>query len=225
MTTPTSQATDPTFGTVLELIAAWPPARDAVLSSGNRDAIKEIVRRIDRLEAALHRLLAINAELCSTQLLDFQFDPTTETISVRLGDATSSLKLNRADPNTPIQLRQHVAMAAYQSGSPAPQDSPRSSDLKSELEGLIEQYYYNAHRVLKLVQGLPRCGNFKSKEITIVRNKLIEHSDHGDIYSFGFGTQGPVVRPMARPGRGWNDAGLIPNTNAFVAALSALFAK
>jgi hypothetical protein len=225
MTASPAQVTAPSYIYVLTYISTWASTRDALLSSENRDAIKEILRRLERLESSLRRLLAINAELSSTQLPEFRFDPTTDTISIRMGEATRSLKLNRADPNVPIRPVQSTAIAAYRAGAPISDESSRSSELKAELEGLLEQYYYNAHRVLKLVQSLPTCRNFKSKEITIVRNKLVEHSDHGDIYSFGLGTHGPLIRPMARPGRAWNDAGLIPNTQAFVTALIALFAK
>ena len=140
-----------------------------------------------------------------------------------MGDATSSLRLRRAAPGVPLQIKQSVAVGTYHVGAASPVDNARSTELKSELEDLIEQYYYNAHRVLKLIQGLPSCRNFKAKEIAIVRNKLIEHSDHGDIYSFGFGTRGPVVRPIARTGRQWNDAGLVPNTEVFIPALISQF--
>lgn len=212
------------FSPVLARISSWASSRDAALTAAHKDVVNEIVRRIQRLHTDLNRLLTINAELCGMELSEVQFDPATDTLSIRVDDATNSLRLRRADPAVPIQMKQTVAVRAYHAGTSGPADSARSSELKSELEGLIEQYYYNAHRVLKLVRGLPSCRNFKSKEVTIVRNKLIEHSDHGDIYSFGFGTHGPVVRPIARPGRQWNDVGLVPNTEAFIAALVSQFA-
>jgi hypothetical protein len=83
-------------------------------------------------------------------------------------------------------------------------------------EGLLDDYYHNAHRVLKLMKSLPGQAGFSCREITIVRNKLVEHPEHGEPYSFGFGSTGPVVRPMHRAGREWRDAGLVPNTESFV---------
>jgi hypothetical protein len=85
---------------------------------------------------------------------------------------------------------------------------------------LLEDYYHNAHRVLKLMKLLPGHGNFKCQEITVVRNKLVEHPAQGEPYSFGFGSSGPAVRPMHRSGRPWRDEGLVPNTERFVEALA-----
>ena len=87
----------------------------------------------------------------------------------------------------------------------------------------MEDYYNNAHRVLKLVQKLPGLGGFSCKPITIVRNKLVAHEEPGDIYSFGFGTSGPTVRAMHKLGRAWRDTGLVANTEAFVTRLSDAF--
>jgi hypothetical protein len=72
---------------------------------------------------------------------------------------------------------------------------------------------------------LPSLQNFKCKEIVIVRNKLIERADHGDVYSFGFGSAGPKVRPMVHSGRTWTDSGLVRNTEAFIDALQSAFSK
>ncbi len=210
---------------MLAQIPQWVSVRGSHLSSVNQDTLAEIVRRLERLDSTLRRLVEINAELCATAALQVSYDPESETLSAQMGNAVSSVKLNRANPDVPIKFGPTSSLAAYRSGSSIKNESARTIELKVALEGDLEQYYYNAHRVLKLAQSLPGCRNLKCKEIVVVRNKLIEHSDHGEIYSFGFGTAGPVVRPFARPGRGWNDSGLLPNTEAFIAALCRSFAR
>jgi hypothetical protein len=61
--------------------------------------------------------------------------------------------------------------------------------------------------------------------VTIVRNWLIEHSDKikDNVYGFGFGLNGPVVRPVRPVERTQEDPGLVPNTRAFVDALHKIF--
>jgi hypothetical protein len=209
------------YAPVLEALTAWNDVHSDRLSPNDIDTLREIERRIQRLQPALERLLQINAQLITDASPKVHLDQETDTISIQVGDQVHSLKLNRANPDTPVSLRSIATTGAYRAGGVRSNDTATISHLKSELEGALEQYYYNAHRVLKLIQQLPGLRNFKCKEIIIVRNKLVEHADHGDIYSFGFGSAGPVVRPMVRPGRVWTDQGLLRNTEAFVNALLA----
>ena len=205
----------------MEALTAWHGIHCDSFSSNDIDTLREIARRIQRLQPALERLLQINAQLISETSPKVHLDQDTDTLSIQVGDQIHSLKLNRAKPDTPVSLRGMATTGAYRAGAVSSNDTATISDLKSELEGSLEQYYYNAHRVLKLIQQLPGLRNFKCKEIIIVRNKLVEHADHGDIYSFGFGSAGPVVRPIVRLGRAWTDQGLLRNTEAFVNALLA----
>src|SRR5215467_940345 len=117
MTTSFVPPPGPSYESVLRQISTWVLARDAVLSPLNRDALKEIIRRIQRLDTDLNRLLEINAEFCSTNLPEFKFDPANDTISVRVGDATSSIRLDRANRDVPIHIRESVAIGAYQAGT------------------------------------------------------------------------------------------------------------
>ncbi|MGH8594396.1 MAG: hypothetical protein ACREV3_11215, partial [Gammaproteobacteria bacterium] len=82
------------------------------------------------------------------------------------------------------------------------------AQLLSENEN-VRIYYYAVHRALKLVKMLPQLHNFACREITIIRNKLVEHAEATEPYSFGYGSTGPVVRPIHTPGREWIDPGLL----------------
>lgn len=213
------------YAPTLDAIDAWYAARRANLASDVIDTLSEIERRIHRLQLDLERLFEINAQLIKATQPQVHLDQETNTLSFQLGGQIHSIKMNRANPDTPVSLCGVATAGSYRAGAVAKNDSAITTKLKSDLEGPLEHYYYNAHRVLKLIQKLPGLRNFKCKEITIVRNKLIEHADHGDIYSFGFGSAGLTVRPMVRPGRAWTDGGLLRNTEAFIDALQSAFSK
>lgn len=183
------------------------------------ETISEIAQRLRRLDNQVGQLININNSLIEQRVPITEFDPETDTVTTRVKGAELKTKLKRADPNKPIQMRTLAAGGAYRAGRQT--SSPEKQDVDEMLfEGSSEDYYHNAHRVLKLVKTIPGLSNFECMEITIVRNKLIEHPEHGEVYSFGFGSSGPVVRPMHKPGREWIDAGLVPNTEAFVKALT-----
>ncbi len=129
--------------------------------------------------------------------------------------------MRRANPDVPITVNTLTAGAGYKAGSNAHYDDSR----RIKFEGQVEHYYYDAHRVVKLVRSLPGLKRFTCREITIVRNKLVEHPDKGEPYSFGFGSSGPRIRPMHRKGRQWHDEGLVPNTEALVSQLANALGK
>lgn len=111
----------------------------------------------------------------------------------------------------------------YQAGGIVPPHQIANKPLRLEMEGLLESYYHSAHRVLKLVKTLPRLRKFDCAEINRTRNNLVEHAKGTEPYSFGYGSYGPVVRPVHTPGPEWIDAGLLPNTKAFITALRKAF--
>jgi hypothetical protein len=209
----------PSFEEVLSALADWLERSQTALAQQDRETALEVRSRIQRLQISLHRLLSINSALLALLAPPPQIDHDSDTMTQIIDGVAHTTKFKRADPNIPVQIRTIGSISTFPGGIPRPNDTPQTLTLKGELVGLLEEFYYNAHRVLKLIQKLPRCRNLKCKEISIVRNKLIEHADHGDVYSFGVTSQGPVVRPVVPSGRAWVDGGLIPNTNAFTLEL------
>jgi hypothetical protein len=163
------------------------------------------------------QLIELNNVFLDSNALRVTFDESTDTVTVRAPGIEQSIKLNRADPNVPITMIGLTGGGAYHVDA---KPAGVSESQRLAYEGLLEDYYHNAHRVLKLMKLLPGHGNFKCQEITVVRNKLVEHPAQGEPYSFGFGSSGPAVRPMHRSGRPWRDEGLVPNTERFVEALA-----
>lgn len=197
------------------------------LRESQMEAASELKRRIKRMEGDFNRLIKINNLLLEAEMPHLEFEESTDTITITNKGHSRSIKLNRADPNVPIQLLGSTSIGAYKAGSQKPSMSDvESENLKMLMEQMLEHYYANAFRITKLVQVVTGSKKYHCSEITIVRNKLIEHPDTGSIYSFGFGTNGPVVKPIQRRGqRKWNDKGLVPNTTALVESLRVVFSR
>jgi hypothetical protein len=94
--------------------------------------------------------------------------------------------------------------------------------VKAQLRPKLESFYYNAHRLLTLIEVLPGTTDFKFIGVKVVRNKLIEHAENGSLYSFGWSDNGPLVKPekLSTADPRWQDKGLLPNTIEMIAAVS-----
>ena len=86
----------------------------------------------------------------------------------------------------------------------------------------MRDFYHGAHRVQKVLYQVTGRSGGKATKVTIVRNKLVEHPDHGDYYTFGYSANGPTVGPVRPAGREWIDEGLIPNAADFVARMKSI---
>lgn len=196
------------------------------LSQENVETLKEIARRLRNLEHQARRLIEINNELILFKTSKATFDSTTETVSFQLPGTEASIQvpLKRADPNVPITMNILATGGAYVAGS---DKETSDADLlrRLEYESLLEGYYYLAHRIVKLVKKLPGLSSTDCPPIRVVRNKLLEHPESIQPYSFGYGTAGPVVRPARVGKRLWEDAGLVPNTEALVKTLCSAFKR
>jgi hypothetical protein len=187
-------------------------------------ALTEISERLIGLDRTFTRLMSINSAL-SAEMPRFELDPKTEQLRMVHGDRVLfETQLNRANPDVPVRQTSSTHLMAYTSGAPVPGEPSARTELKRELAELVERYYYSAHRLLKVAQRLPGLKNVKCKEMILVRNKLVEHADHGDPYTFGVTPSGPRVRPVSVGIRQWTDPGLLPNTESFVRALTVAFA-
>jgi hypothetical protein len=212
----------PSFGPAIKALQKV-KASHRQLSPAQQETVAEITQRLRRLDNEVGRLISLNNRFLKRRPLTTEFDQSTDTVTFRAGDVEQKIKLKRANPAVPITARQLAAGGVYKPDTATPEQVGLSNDERHEFEGLLETYYSNAHRILKLVRTLPGLGKFECREITIVRNKLVEHPLAGDVYSFGFGTSGPVVRPLRKPDREWVDNGLVPNTESFIRKLTTDF--
>ena len=199
----------------IEALRLFREQRRDVLSSKNVETLREVETRLIRLDKQYKELLEINTQLMESdpRRIRTHFDPESDTITVGFKDQEIKIRLNRADPNVPLGVTESSGgayIASKETGDP-----DHIVALKSRMESGLEGFYYSAHRIQKLMKTLPGIPKTESRAITIVRNKLVEHPDAGDFYSFGWSSNGPVVRPTHRPGRQWADLGLVPNMQEF----------
>lgn len=210
----------PTLGPAIQAVSEYAERRHADLTPEHAQILLEIRRRLERLGAQAAELIDINNRMWAKQGFKVDFDPATDTIVFSVGGTEQRLKLNRADPNVPIQMTSLTAGSAYHAGTSQPSDEEEQR-LRVELEEKLESYYQSAHRVLKLFGRVPGLAKIKCVAISRVRNELVEHPDDCALYSFGAGSTGPRMKPMHRSTPKFNDEGLVPNTRAFVDAIVA----
>ena len=192
--------------------------------AADKETLDEVLRRLQRLNSQCGQLIKLNNTLIEQRAPQIRFDPDTDTVTYRMGELEERVRLNRADPKVPIGMGTVTVAGAYKPETTV--DQERSADVDElAFEGLLEDYYHNAHRILKLVKLLPGFKNFRCREITMVRNKLVEHPKQGEVYSFGWGSSGPVVRPLHQQDREWIDRGSVPNTEALLGKLVEAFGR
>jgi hypothetical protein len=180
----------------------------------------EILRRFSRLKNGFSKLENINQHLMATSPQGHFVLENSDTLTLFNGLSKFDVTLKRGNPLIPVTFEKVASGGVYVPQPTTADLNLTDDDLKSELEDMLENYYYNAHRVLKLVKKLKGMKNFKCAEISIVRNKLIEHANDGELYSFGWGTEGPKIRPLRRANAEWKDEGLFKNTEQFLKALN-----
>lgn len=190
------------------------------LAPDHAERLLESRRRLERLAVQAAELIDLNNRMCLRAPLAARLDRATDTLTLSVGGAEVKLRLNRADPNVPVEVRGEAFSSGYHAGRSVPRDEEEEA-LRFELETKLESYYQSAHRVLKLFGRIPALAKIRCAAITLVRNNLIEHAeaDDGSLYSFGASSAGPRVKPMHGGAPKFNDEGLVPNTRAFVAAI------
>jgi hypothetical protein len=210
-------------------LAAIQRFRQRIAPTGEQERrLAEISRRLLRLSVNFHRLMDINRKLTEQHFSEVHFDAETDMLEFSAGGRTRRLKLKRENPDRPIRFGGSINMGIFGAGADK-SGSKEGLSLRVELEERLESYYQNAHQVQKLVTDVlkpKRKNKFECRPITMVRNRLIEHPRPEDqlVYSFGYGTFGPVVRPTAKSGeREWVDSGLASNTAVFDKALATAF--
>ena len=226
MTNTHPNARRPTYTYVLRGIKKFRARPPTALTTAHHKTLEEVERLFRRLDNDLGQLLHINEKLVADDVA-VTMDPTTGTATVTWEGKSSRYTIPGLKGG---KIVQSAFISAYHAGGSEQPYRGSGEPLRMQMEGLLENYYYQAHRVLKLVQTLPGLKKFKCHEITMVRNKLVEHPNkttgefpNSEPYSFGYGTNGPFIRPFHRPGREWQDAGLMPNTKAFITALLKAF--
>jgi hypothetical protein len=206
-------------------VVAYINSHSGVLTALQTQAATELKRRLRRLENECSSLIRLNNLLLDSDGMKISFDEATGVLTTTMKGVSQSLTISRADPAIPVKVGQPAVVQAYHAGVETDPPTPENIDtLRQQLEQMIEGYYYNAFLITKLAQKITGR-KYECREITIVRNKLVEHFEGVSIYSFGIGSSGPVVKPIQIAPATWNDAGLVHNTTALVNSLNTVFAS
>lgn len=214
----------PSLEPAINALKAYADQQSARLSNQEKETLLEVERRLQRLGVQAKELMDLNGAMWAATGFSTSFDAATDEIIISVGDHEQRIKLKRANPDVPISMKNLTTGGAYHAGS-VDELGPEDPELRLELETKLESYYQSAHRILKLLGTIRSLPKIRCMAMTQVRNNLIEHPEEGALYSFGFGSTGPRVKPMHRGEPVWNDEGLVPNTRDFVEALVAGFAK
>lgn len=216
-----TQSRIPDFGPAIRALEAF--ASEDALTDNERRVLREVSRRLARMPNAVQRLMYMNDRLLRETSLGGHLDPDTGEAVFRDGEHEFRLRLRPHDPSKPISIIETPQQfTSYEAGTAEPMD-PDSEGLREMLEDAIELFYHSAHRVLKLLREVEALPKIRCRPVTIVRNQLVEHpehlGEHGTIYSFGYTTDGPVVKPIQLGDPEHTDAGLLPNARAFIDAI------
>ncbi len=154
------------------------------------DLVKEFANKLNDLEQISNDIVDINSQLTNDEKI------VPDHNEIELG--SFKIKLERADPNIPIQLDN--ATKAY-SRDDNLFSSQETKDKERRLERLTSEFYYVAHRVSHIAEKLPKLSKFKAIPVRIIRNHLIEHpegKDSGVTHdSFAYSkNEGPYVKGL-----------------------------
>src|SRR3989442_1761466 len=118
MTMATSPTSGLSYSSVLEAISKWAAKHSNELTRADLNALKEVERRLQRMDTALQRMLSINENLCKKTLPEAHLDQASDVLSIRVPGSTETmkLKLNRADPNVPIGFDASAGVNAFTAG-------------------------------------------------------------------------------------------------------------
>jgi len=146
---------DTTFSDVLQGVVAYKETNSSSLTQEQLNSLTEIQHTLERLDNQFNRLMGLNTRLVAADNISHTFDPSSGTMTIRVGELTQSFKLRPADPNVPnvsIMPVQSASQTVYHAGGIVPPHQTNNKPLRLQMEELLVSYYYGAHRVLKLVK-------------------------------------------------------------------------
>lgn len=192
----------------------------------NQNSFTELISRMEKIRAQYTNLMKLNAECIEMDpmKMDIQFDEESGVMSImHMGKPMHSLKLNRANPEVPVKLASKSDISSFVPSN----DNQEINAIRNQIAEELESFYFNASKLWDLIEKTILC---KSKSafigVKMVRNKLIEHTEDGDIYSFGVSDEwGPTVKPSQLTNRKekWHDKGLRVNTDELLNKIESRF--
>lgn len=188
----------------------------------DKNSLEELISRLQTARDSFEDLMILNKQYLEIDpyKIEISLDSETGILTSKFGGKIQAIKINRADPNVPVQI---VSTSSVSSFGPDEGGQDLSDDIKQLRKNIsykLESFYFNANKAWDLLEE-SLCKRKKAKFIGIamVRHKLVEHTEEGDIFSFGVSKEwGPRVKPMQISNRKekYHDLGLIKNTGEFL---------
>jgi hypothetical protein len=193
---------------LLELLNIYSDKYNLKLTPTEKNLLTELKNKIVDIEDLDININTLISQCFANSLI--KFDAKTGMLSF----GGLNLKLKRANPKEDISLS---GMSVAYTKDPNVKSALISKELgrlQRELERNTVQYYYAAHRIIKICDYLPGLKGFRCSEISIVRNKLIEHPEKEggivlDTFSYDM-HGGPFIKGMRAssqsnvfPSKGW----------------------
>ena len=212
----------PSFAEALAAIEEY--RQRGSLRQAQLDSLSQIRARVRRLESRISRLFDLNDTLWRLNGLRISLDAERDQVRIESPGILQTIQLNRTDPNTPLQFRELARFAGYwpDRDTQIPEELRQAREL---MEGEVEAFYSDAHRLHKQVQVLLGIKKDECKEIAIVRNNLLEHPVPGVTPTFGYGSTGPQISPINSDKILFRDSGAFHNAVAFNLWLVRVFRK
>ena len=192
----------------------------------NPNSFTELISRMEKIKTQYTSLMKLNAECIEKDpmKMDIQFNEKTGVMTVaHMGEIMSSIKLNRANSEVPVKLASKSDMSSFVPSN----DNQEINAIRNQIAEELENFYFNASKLWDLIEKTI-LSKLKSDFIGVkmVRNKLIEHTEDGDIYSFGVSDEwGPTVKPsqLTKRKEKWHDKGLRVNTEELLNKIESRF--
>lgn len=212
----------PDFSVIIDCFEAFVERRVPERPGVERHLVSEARDLLLQFDPLLQRIEDLNATL--TEQHERQMPQPAEILSLLMKQAETDPKLAswlKKNPNP------RVAGKASSVNIPLGQRdlADREDPTVGELRRLTETFYRNSHRLLKVLVQLPGLAELSCREISIVRNQLLEHPEGQGtpvtLPSFGYGSAGPRIKPIQASDQAGvhTDPGLFNNAEALFSAL------
>ncbi len=209
------------FDQTISLLSAYKNA--TLLNDSQKHFVDEAISRLKRAKGQYPKIMELNNVLLkeNTGLAEIRSFMSDEKLITVLQDSSKNdpeLAKFLKKTGGKLILQKHMEGSSYDMSALDTQSNPQSEELK-KLHLSAEEFYENLWLVIQKLTQVPLFNNYLPKGVRDVRNHLIVHTEKSGacIFSFGFTTSGPLIRPIKPTGvKAPNDNGFDPNILEFL---------
>lgn len=213
---------NPDFSVIIDCFEAFVERRVPERPGAERHLVAEARDLLLQFDPLLQGIEDLNGTL--TEEHERQMPQPAEILSLLMKQAETDSELAnwlKKNPNPRVAGKASSVNIPLGQREPTEKEDPAIDELRR----LTEVFYRNSHRLLKVLVQLPGLSKLRCREISIVRNQLMEHPEGQGtpvtLPSFGYGSAGPRIKPIQASDQAGihTDPGLFPNAKALYSAL------